>query len=72
MAITRRYSPEEWRRLTELIYPEERRFELTDKPWSGECFRHYLDPKIICIEHFMPRGRVLRIPDGISRASSQR
>ena len=52
--IARRYSPEEFRRLTELIHPEERRYEFTNKPWAGEGFRHYLNPDIICIEHFMP------------------
>jgi hypothetical protein len=62
MAIERRYTPEEFRRLTELIHPEERRYEFTNKSWAGEGFRHYRDPQVICIEHFMPRDRVLKIP----------
>ena len=40
MAIQRRYTDEEFRRLTELIHPEERRYEFTDQPWGGEGFRH--------------------------------
>jgi hypothetical protein len=51
-----RYSSQELKTLTELIYPEERRHEFTREPWGGEGFRHYLDPKITCLEHFMPRG----------------
>jgi hypothetical protein len=60
--ITRRYDPEEFRRLTELIYPEERRYEFTDQPWGGVGFRHYLDRRIICIEHFMVKGRSIQPP----------
>ena len=59
--ITRRYTPEEFQRLAELIYPEERRYEFTDKSWAGEGFRHYRNPQILCIEHYMPRDRVLKI-----------
>jgi hypothetical protein len=62
MAIKRRYTADEFRNLTELIYPEERRHEFTNKPWAGEGFRYYRDPQIICIEHFMPRNQVLKIP----------
>jgi hypothetical protein len=51
-----RYSRPEWQRLTELIYPEERRHEFTPEPW-GEGFRHYLNPKIVCLEHYMPRDK---------------
>ena len=61
MAIQRRYTAAEFQRLTELIYPEERRYEFTDKAWAGEGFRHYLDPQIICIEHYMPRGRIIHV-----------
>jgi hypothetical protein len=62
MTLKRRYSPEEFQRLSKLIHPEERRYEFTNKPWTGEGFRHYHDPQIICIEHYMPRSRVLKIP----------
>ena len=49
-----RYSKPELERLTELIYPEERRHEFTAEPWGGEGFRHYLNPKIVCLEHYLP------------------
>ena len=49
-----RYSRSEWEMLRELIYPEERRHEFTPEPWGGEGFRHYLNPKIVCLEHYMP------------------
>ena len=55
--LTPRYSPQELKTLTELIYPEERRHEFTREPWGGEGFRHYLDLKITCLEHFMPSGK---------------
>jgi hypothetical protein len=55
--LTPRYSAEERRRLTELIYPEEHWAQFGDRPWHGEGFRHYLDPKVVCIEHYMPKGR---------------
>ena len=58
--LTRRYSAEEYARLSELIYPEERRFEFTDRPWNGEGFRHYLDPKVTCIEHYWPRDKPIK------------
>ncbi len=56
--LYRRYSVDEFRRLRELIYPEERRHEFTNRPWSGEGFRHYRDSKIVCIEHYWPRDQV--------------
>lgn len=62
MAIQRRYPDEEFRRLTELIHPEERRYEFTNQPWSGEGFRHYRDPKIVCIEHFRPKPKLSNPP----------
>ena len=65
--LTPRYSQFEWQRLIELIYPEERRREFTDQPWTGEGFRHYLDPKIVCIEHFMPKDQPIREVWGIGR-----
>ncbi len=52
-----RYTAYELERLTEAIYPEERRPEFTDKPWNGEGFRHWLDPKIVPIEHFWPKNK---------------
>jgi hypothetical protein len=30
-----RYSKSDWERLTELIYPEERRHEFTPEPWGA-------------------------------------
>ena len=62
-----RYSPAEYAQLIELIYPEERRAEFTSKPWGGEGFRHYLDPKIACIEHFRPRHQ-----SGLPRPSERK
>jgi hypothetical protein len=56
-----RYSESERQRLVELIYPEERRWEFTDQPWTGEGFRHYLDPKIVCIEHFRPKDQPIAV-----------
>ena len=35
-----RYTAYELERLTEAIYPEERRSNFTDEPWNGEGFRH--------------------------------
>jgi hypothetical protein len=51
------FSAEELKRLTELIYPEEHWAQFADHPWHGEGFRHYLDPNIVCIEHYMPKDR---------------
>ena len=31
------------------------RHEFTREPWNGEGFRHYLDPRVTCLEHYMPR-----------------
>ena len=55
--LTLRYSASELERLIEAIYPEERRHEFTTKPWNGEGFRHYRDPKIACIEHYRPPNK---------------
>ena len=41
-------------RMTELFFPEERRHEFTTEPWDGVSFRHYRDPKIVCLEHYRP------------------
>ena len=42
--------------MTELFFPEERRHEFTNEPWDGVSFRHYRDPKIVCLEHYRPEG----------------
>ena len=55
--LTLRYPPHELAKMCELFFPEERRAEFTDLPWDGVSFRHYRDPKITCIEHFMPKDR---------------
>jgi hypothetical protein len=52
-----RYSAYELERLTAAIYPEERRREFTDQSWNGEGFRHWLDPRIVPIEHYWPRSK---------------
>ena len=69
--IPRRYSPEEFQRLTELIYPEERRYEFTNKSWAGEGFRHYRDPDIVCIEHYWPLAKPV-LPGALSRPPRHR
>jgi hypothetical protein len=52
--LTPRYTRQELETLVELIYPEEHRHWFTDGPWTGEGFRHWLDPKVACIEHYWP------------------
>ena len=47
-------SPAELARMAELFFPEERRHEFTREPWDGVSFRHYRDPKIVCLEHYRP------------------
>ena len=66
--LTPRYSRQEWQTLTELIYPEERRHEFTREPWNGEGFRHYLDPRVTCLEHYMPRDKPI-LPGALSKPS---
>ena len=66
--LSPRYSRQELERLTELIYPEERRPEFTREPWNGEGFRHYLDPRVICLEHYMPRDKPILPGGGCARA----
>ena len=51
--LTLRYSPCELAKMRELFFPEERRSEFTSEPWDGVNFRHYRDPKITCIEHYL-------------------
>ena len=55
--LTQRYSPAELRRMCELFFPEERRHEFTTEPWDGVSFRHYRDPKIVCLEHYRPQDK---------------
>ncbi len=52
-----RYSEQEFERLVRLMCPIERYDEFGYGPWKGEGFRHYLDPKVTCIEHYMPRDK---------------
>jgi hypothetical protein len=52
--LTPRYTRQELATLVELIYPEEHRRQFTREPWTGEGFRHYLDPRVTCLEHYMP------------------
>ena len=52
--LSPRYSPQELQTLTELIYAEEDRHKFTGERWTGEGFRHYRDPKVACLEHYMP------------------
>ena len=57
-----RYSRQELETLIELIFPEEQRHEFTREPWNGEGFRHYRDPRVTCLEHYMPRNKPI-LPD---------
>ena len=66
--LTPRYSQQELETLTELIYPEERRHEFTHEPWNGEGFRHYLDPRVTCLEHYMPRDKPI-LPGALPKPS---
>ena len=52
-----RYSRQELETLVELIFSEERRHKFTREPWNGEGFRHYLNPRVTCLEHYMPRNK---------------
>jgi hypothetical protein len=65
-----RYPAHELARMCELFFPEERRHEFTSEPWDGVSFRHYRDPKIVCIEHFMPQSK--SIPPGATTKPSQK
>jgi hypothetical protein len=55
--LTSRYSPAELARMTALFFPEERRHKFTPEPWDGESFRHYGNPKIVCLEHYRPQDK---------------
>lgn len=64
--LTPRYTKLEFERLIALICPVERNHEFGYGPWRGEGFRHYLDPKIICIEHYMPKNKPI-LPGALPR-----
>ena len=55
-----RYSAAELARMCELFFPEERRHAFTSEPWDGASFRHYQDPRIVCIEHYRPKDAPVR------------
>jgi hypothetical protein len=55
MALTPRYTKYELATLLAAIHPEEDRHKFTSAKWNGNGFRHYRDPKIVCIEHFKPK-----------------
>jgi len=55
--LTLRYPAHELAKMRDLFFPEERRSEFTSDPWDGVSFRRYRDPKIACIEYFMPKDR---------------
>jgi hypothetical protein len=57
MALTPRYTKHELAALLAAIYPEEDRHKFTRAKWSGNGFRHYRDPKVVCIEHFKPKPK---------------
>jgi hypothetical protein len=60
--LTRRYPANEMARMTELFFPEERRHEFTAEPWDGVSFRHYRNPKIVCLEHYWSENTpILRV-----------
>ena len=62
--LTLRYPANELARMMELFFPEERRHEFTAEPWDGVSFRHYRDPKIVCLEHYWPEAAAPRILRG--------
>jgi hypothetical protein len=62
MALTPRYTKHELAALLAAIHPEEDRPRFTKAKWNGNGFRHYRDPKIVCIEHYMPRARSPKAP----------
>ena len=55
--LTLRYPPQELAKMRELFFSEERRSEFTSEPWDGASFRHYRDPKIACIEHYLSTAK---------------
>ena len=57
MPLTPRYTKYELEILVACIYSEERRHLFTTAKWGGAGFRHFLDPKIVCLEHYRPKPR---------------
>ena len=66
--LTPRYTPQELETLGELIFSEEHRHEFTREPWNGEGFRHYLNPAVTCLEHYMPRNKRI-LPGALPKPS---
>ena len=62
-----RYTKYELETLRMCIYPEERRPMFTREKWNGEGFRHYLDPNVLCIEHWMTKDKPI-LPGALSRS----
>jgi len=54
MALTPRYTRFELATLRATIFAEEDRSKFTQAKWSGSGFRHFRDPKIVCLEHYRP------------------
>jgi len=67
-----RYPAHELAKMRELFFPEERRSEFTDLPWDGVTFRHYRDPKITCIEHYLSPAKPIGAHTYRSPAESRR
>lgn len=57
MTLTPRYTRFELAALRAAIYPEEDRHKYTAVKWNGSGFRHYRDPKVICLEHYRPKPK---------------
>jgi hypothetical protein len=57
MALTPRYTRFELATLRATIFAEEDRHRFTLTKWRGSGFRHFRDPKIICIEHFRQKSQ---------------
>jgi hypothetical protein len=57
MALTPRYTKHELAVLLAAIHPEEDRHKFTRAKWNGDGFRHYRDPKVVCLEHFQPKPK---------------
>lgn len=57
MALTPRYTKLELETLRAAIHSEEDRHKYTAAKWIGVGFRHYRDPKVVCLEHFRPKPK---------------
>lgn len=57
MTLTPRYTSFELATLKAAIHAEEDRHLYTTSKWSGTGFRHYRDPKVVCLEHFRPKAK---------------